>query len=155
MMKEILTSTLTAVVITLAVIAGRKLIAGLNAFLTVQKAEAEERGNKAKAGAYQFAIAVLDSIAQTTVSKIETTQAAAVRKAVKAGEKEFTELTKLSDEAYQEIIRQLSPDVMAALEACVDDTEQLVRNKIEEVLPKVKAGYRQLEQPQELEITAE
>lgn len=153
MMKEILTSTLTAVIITLAVIVGRKLIAGLNAFLNAQKAVAEEQGNKAKVVAYHFALAVLDSITQTTVSKIETTQAAAVRKAVKAGEKEFTELTKLSDEAYQEIIRQLSPDVMAALEAYVNDTEQFVRNKIEEVLPEVKAGYRQLEQ--KLETTTE
>ncbi len=150
MMKEILTSSLTAVLITLAVIAGRKLIAGLNVFLTVQKAKAEKQGNKSMASAYQLAITVLDSITETTVSKIETTQAAAVRKAVKAGEKEFTELTKLSDEAYQEIIRQLSPDVMTALEACVDDTEQLVRNKIEAVLPRIKAEYRGLEQPKEL-----
>lgn len=149
MMKEILTSTLTAVVITLAVIAGKKLIAGLNAFLIAQKAIAEEQGNKGKVVTYHFALAVLDSITQTTVSKIETTQAAAVRKAVKAGEKEFTELTKLSNEAYEEIIRQLSPDVIAALEAYVNDTEQFISNKIEEVLPEVKAKYRQLEQKPE------
>ena len=147
MLKEILMSILTAVGITVALIIVRRVTEILNTFLEKKKAEAEEAQNKSAATAYAMAITVLTSITESTVSRIETTQAAAVRKAVKNGEKEFTELTKLSDDAYRDIVEQMSPVVMEALESCVDDTEALIRNKIEEVLPKIKSEYGTLTAP--------
>lgn len=145
MWKELVITLLAAVMMTLVIIAMRRASEVLRELLKKSREEAEAAGNNAVAAAYDMAISVLDSIAEITVSRIEATQAAAVRKAVKNGEKAFTELTKLSEEAYQDIVAQLRPCVMESLETCVADTERLIRNKIEEVLPKVKSDYRALE----------
>lgn len=141
-----------AVLATIALIIIRRVLKLLSELLQIKKAEKELAGNQSAAAAYDLAIAVLDSIAETTVSRIEATQAAAVRKAVKSGEKPFTELTKCSEEAYQDILAQLSPYMMASLETCVGNTEKLIRNKIEEVLPKVKSEYKSLEDMEESAI---
>ena len=145
MWKEVIITLLVAAVMTLSIMVIRRALAVLRELLEKNKAEAEAADNKAAAAAYEMAISVLDSIAEITVSRIEATQAAAVRKAVKKGEKAFTELTKLSEDAYQDILAQLAPCVMNSLETCVADTERLIRNKIEEVLPKVKSDYKALE----------
>ncbi|MCM1304587.1 MAG: hypothetical protein NC305_13395 [Lachnospiraceae bacterium] len=157
MWKEIIITALAALALTLLAIAIRRALEVLNNLLVIKKAEAEAAGNRSASEAYGMAITVLDSIAEITVSRIEATQAATVRKAVKSGEKPFTELTRCSEEAYQDILGQLSPYVMAALETCVGNTERLIRNKIEEVLPRVKTDYRLLEDKTEtlfLEINA-
>ena len=145
MWKEVMFTAMAAVIMTLVVIIFRRALEVTRELLVSSRAKAEEADNKAAVSAYDLAITVLDSVAQITVSRIEATQAAAVRKAVKNGEKAFTELTKLSDEAYQDIVDQLAPCVMASLEGCVGNTEKLIRNKIEEVLPKVKNEVRALE----------
>lgn len=145
MFKEAIITVLAAVILTLAIIVMRRAMAVLRKLLEKNKAEAAAANNKAAVAAYEMAISVLDSIAEITVSRIEATQAAAVRKAVKNGEKAFTELTKFSEDAYQDILAQLAPYVMESLETCVADTERLIRNKIEDVLPKVKSEYRALE----------
>lgn len=143
-MKELVISILCAICITLLFLIIRRCLQILTVFLNKKKAEAAA-GNQAMEQAYNLAIMVLDSIAEITISRIETTKAASIRKAVKAGEKEFSELTKLSDEAYQNIVDQLGPTVYQGLEGCVKDIEELIRNKIEEVLPRVKASYSSLD----------
>ncbi len=149
MFRELVITVVAAVVITLSVMVLKRAAAVLREQLKKNKEEAEAAGNKAAAAAYEMAITVLDSIAEITVSRIEATQAAAVRKAVKRGELAYTELTKFSEDAYQDILEQLKPSVMAALETCVNNTELLIRNKIEAVLPKVKQEYRELEDREE------
>lgn len=145
MWKEIIITLLAAVVMTLIAMLVNRGLKLLRELLVIKKVEAEAADNKAAAAAYEMALTVLDSVAESTVSRIEATQAAAVRKAVKNGEKAFTELTKFSEDAYQDIVAQLAPYVMVSLETCVADTEKLIRNKIEEVLPKIKNEYRALE----------
>ncbi len=145
MLKEVLLTMIAAVVITLILIAWKRAVEALREMMVCNRAKAQAAKNEAAVTAYDMAIAVLDSVAQVTVSRIEATQAATVRKAVKSGEKAFTELTKCGEEAYQDIVAQLSPYVMASLETCVEDTERLIRNKIEAVLPQVKQEYRMLE----------
>lgn len=146
MWKEMIITGVAAVIMTLVAIVLRRSAAALKVMLEQNKAAAQEAGNKAAIAAYDMALAVLDSITEITVGRIEATQAAAIRKAVKSGEKPFTELTQCGEDAYQDIVAQLSPYVMSALETCVADTERLIRNKIEEVLPKVKQEYRMLEE---------
>lgn len=141
MWKEVIITMMAAVIMTLTIMVMRRAMEVLRELLKKNRAEAEEAGNKAAAAAYEMALTVLDSIAEVTVSRIEETQAAAVRKAVKNGEKAFTELTRFSEDAYQDIVKQLAPCVRASLETCVENTEQLIRDKIEEVLPKVKHKY--------------
>lgn len=144
-MRELVIGTFCAVGITLLFLVVSRCIQLLKVFFNMKKAEAAAAGNRAMEQAYSLAIKVLDSIAEITVSRIETTKAAAIRKAVKAGEKEFTELTKLSDEAYASIVDQLGPVVYQGLDGCVKNVEALIRNKIEEVLPRVKASYSSLD----------
>ncbi len=151
MWKEIFMSTAAAVGITLALLILTNVLAILGAYFQKKKAEAEAEQNQVLAAAYDAAIRVLESITQTTVSRIETTKAAAIRKAVKNGEKGYTELTGLSEEAYQDIVRQLSPSVEKALEGCVKNTEALIRNKIEELLPEVKERYKLIGSAEETE----
>ncbi|MCM1193354.1 MAG: hypothetical protein NC123_16360 [Butyrivibrio sp.] len=145
MWKEVISNGAAAVVLMLLIMILNRGAEVLRENLKKNKSEAEAAGNKAATTAYEMALTVLDSITEITVSRIEVTQAAAVRKAVKSGEKAYTELTKFSEDAYQDILKQLTPSVMAALETCVENTELLIRNKIEEVLPKVKQEYRALE----------
>lgn len=142
MWKEIFLNAATAIGVTMALLILTDIFAILGAFFREKKAEAEEAQNQMLAVAYDTAIKVLEGITQSTVSRIEATKAAAIRQAVKNGEKGYTELTGLSEEAYQDIVRQLSPSVKKALEGCVKNTEVLIRNKIEELLPEVKEKYR-------------
>lgn len=141
MVKEAIISLLSAVMITLSVIVSQRALKALKIFFQNHQAEAAKKDSETLEVLYSLAISVLDTVSATTVGRIEATQAAAVRKAVKAGEKPFTELTKLSEEAYQDIVAQLSPKIKETLEACVGDTEKLIRNKIEEVLPRIKQEY--------------
>ncbi len=105
------------------------------------QADAQAAGNTAKAAAFQFAITVLDAVTYSVVSRIEAEKAYRLRKAVKAGEAEVTELKLLSSEAYHDIIQRLGNEVKDCLDDTVDDTESFIRDKIEELLPKVKADY--------------
>lgn len=113
-----------------------------SAKLTKAQADAKTAGDTAKAAAFQFALAVLDAVTYSVVSRIEAEQAYQLRKAVKAGEAEVTKLQLLSTEAYQDIVARLGDGVKACLDDAVEDTEAFVRDKIEELLPKAKADYR-------------
>ena len=141
MVKEIIISAVAAVLVTLAVIALKRVVEITKACLQEKLAKAERENSETLKVMYSLAITVLDNLANITVSRIEATKAATIRKAVKAGKKGFTELTQLSEEAYQDIVEQISPSIMQVLESCVGDTERLIRNKIEEVLPRIKQEY--------------
>ncbi len=110
--------------------------------LTKAQQEAEASGNKAKAAAFQFALTILNAVTYSVVSEIEAQKAFQLRKAVKAGEAQITELELLSSEAYYKIINLLGDGVKDCLDEALDDTETFIREKIEELLPKVKADYR-------------
>lgn len=110
--------------------------------LAQAEADAQASGNTAKAAAFNFALTVLDAVTYSVVSKIEAQKAYQLRQAVKAGEAQATELQLLSTEAYHEIVQQMSSEVKDCLDCTVDDAEQFIRDKIEELLPKVKADYR-------------
>lgn len=150
MVKEFIMSILMAIVMTLMIIVAKRVMEVLKIFLENQKKAAKAEECKVMEVMYDVAIKVLDNIAGTTVSRIEATQAAAVRKAVKAGKLPYTELTGLSEEAYQDIVAQLSPEIRSTLEQCVGDTEKLIRNKIEEVLPKIKQEYASIAESKSL-----
>jgi len=103
--------------------------------------DAEASGNRAKAAAFQFALTILNSVTYSVVSRIEAQKAYQLRKAVKAGEAQVTELELLSSEAYNQIVKLLGAGVKKCLDESVNDTEAFIREKIEELLPKVKADY--------------
>lgn len=110
--------------------------------LVKAQSDAQASGNTAKAAAFHFALTALDAVTYSVVSKIEAEKAYRLRQAVKAGEARAADLKFLSTEAYYEIRSQMSDEVKACLDSTVDDAEQFIRDKIEEVLPRVKADYR-------------
>lgn len=110
--------------------------------LVREQAEAQAAGQTAKAAAFNFALTVLDAVTYSVVSKIEAEKAYHLRQAVKAGEAQAADLKLLSTEAYYEIINRMGSEIKTSLDDALDDTELFIRDKIEELLPKVKADYR-------------
>lgn len=107
------------------------------------RSEAAASGKTAQEAAFKLAITVLNGVANTVVSVMESEKAFELRRKVKSGEADYEELKALGQEAYQEIIRMLDIQIRADLDSCLADTEAYIRDKIEEVLPGVKAAYRE------------
>lgn len=107
------------------------------------RSEAAASGKTAQEAAFKLAITVLNGVANTVVSVMESEKAFELRQKVKAGKADFEELKALSQEAYQEIIRMLDIQIRADLDNCLADTETYIRDKIEELLPGIKAAYRE------------
>lgn len=115
----------------------------LAAHLEKLRSEAAASGKTAQEAAFKLAITVLNGVANTVVSVMESEKAFELRRKVKSGEADYEELKALSQEAYQEIIRMLDIQIRADLDSCLADTETYIRDKIEELLPGVKAAYRE------------
>lgn len=107
------------------------------------RSEAEASGKTAQEAAFKLAVTVLNGVANTVVSVMESEKAFMLRQKVKAGEADYGELKALSQEACQQIIQMLDIQVREDLGSCLADTEAYIRDKIEEVLPQVKAAYRE------------
>ena len=107
------------------------------------RSEAAASGKTAQAAAFKLAVTVLDGVANTVVSVMESEKAYTLRQKVKAGEADYGDLKALGQEAYEQIIRMMDAQIRADLDGCLADTEAYIRDKIEEVLPQVKAAYRE------------
>lgn len=113
----------------------------VQAKLEKEQEEAKASGKTARAAMFHFAVTVLNGVVHTVVSGIEARQAYQIREAVKAGEAPYEELQRMSGVAYEEIVRLLDEQVKECLDSCVADTETFIYEKIEELLPGIKAGY--------------
>ena len=109
--------------------------------LQKKKAEAQAAGEQLKVIAFETAQKALDAVTRATVGKIESTTAAELREKVHAGESELAELQALADEALDEIVAQLKPEILQVLEGSIDDLDAYIQNRIETVLPEIKAEY--------------
>ena len=109
--------------------------------LQKKKAGAQAAGEQLKVIAFETAQKALDAVTRATVGKIESTTAAELREKVHAGESEFKELQALADEALDEIVAQLKPEILQVLEGSIDDLDAYIRNRIEAALPEIKAEY--------------
>ena len=138
---------LTGLLITAGIPAATYLIGecALAVHKKVKKLTAEAKASERQLAciAFETADRVLEAVTKATLGKLESTSAAELREKVKAGESEFAELQALSQVALQEIIKQLQPDVRAALLAGVSDLNVHIINRIETALPGVKAEYAQ------------
>lgn len=105
--------------------------------------EAAASGKTAQAAAFNLAITVLEGVAGTVISVMESEKAYMLRQKVKAGEADYDDLKALSQEAYEQITQMLDVQIKADLNSCLTDTETYIRDKIEELLPGVKAAYRE------------
>lgn len=113
----------------------------LHEILLKKKAEAQAAGEQLKVIAFDAAQKALEAVTRATVGKIESTTAAELREKVHAGESEFEELQALADDALDEIVAQLEPELLRVLAGSIGDLEGYIRNRIEAVLPEIKAEY--------------
>lgn len=113
----------------------------LHELLQKKKAEAQAAGEQLKVIAFETAEKALEAVTRATVGKIESTTAAELREKVHAGESEFEELQACADEALDEIVAQLKPEILQVLAGSIDDLDAYIRNRIEAALPEIKAEY--------------
>lgn len=142
-MKEILTPIiLLALLYALALLTIRfsKLAA---AELERRRIQAAAEGKTAQAAAFGLAVTVLEGVTRTVVSVLESEKAYKLRQKVKAGEADMEDLKAIGQEAYDQIVQMLDVQIKADLDNCLTDTETYIRDKIEELLPGVKAAYRE------------
>lgn len=142
-MKEILTPIiLLALLYALALLTIRfsKLAA---AELERRRIQAAAEGKTAQAAAFGLAITVLEGVTRTVISVLESEKAYKLRQKVKAGEADMEDLKAIGQEAYDQIVQMLDVQIKADLDNCLTDTETYIRDKIEELLPGVKAAYRE------------
>ncbi len=111
--------------------------------LEQMRSEAEASGRTAQAAAFNLALTVLNGVTNTVVSVMESEKAYTLRQKVKAGEAEYEDLKALSQEAYTQIVQLLDVQVKESLNSCLTDTEAYIKDKIEEMLPQIKASYRE------------
>ena len=109
--------------------------------LQKKKAEAQAADKQVLVIAFDAAQKALEAVTRATVGKIESTTAAELREKVHAGESEFEELQALADEALDEIVAQLKPEILQVLEGSIGDLDAYIRNRIEAALPEIKAEY--------------
>lgn len=142
-LKEILTPIiLLALLYALALLTIRfsKLAA---AELERRRIQAAAEGKTAQAAAFGLAVTVLEGVTRTVVSVLESEKAYKLRQKVKAGEADMEDLKAIGQEAYDQIVQMLDVQIKADLDNCLTDTETYIRDKIEELLPSVKAAYRE------------
>lgn len=142
-LKEILTPIiLLALLYALACVTIRisKVAAGALERLRIQAAA---EGKTAQAAAFGLAVTVLEGVTRTVVSVLESEKAYKLRQKVKAGEADMEDLKAVGQEAYDQIVQMLDVQIKADLDSCLTDTETYIRDKIEELLPGVKAAYRE------------
>ncbi len=116
----------------------------LRAELKKRTAEAEEAERHVLAAAFEGADKVLEKVTRATVGKLEGSVAAELREKVKNGEAEYEDLCRVSEAACREIIGQLKPELQTVLLECIGDMEGYIKNRIENVLPEVKADYARI-----------
>lgn len=122
----------------------------LRAELKKKKAEAEAAERQVLSVAFEGADRILDAVTMATVGKLEGSVAAELREKVKAGEAGYDDLCRVSETACREIIGQIKPELQTVLLKCIADLESYVRNRIETVLPGIKADYAQKAATKEL-----
>lgn len=108
-----------------------------------KRAEAVAADRQVMAVAFEGAERVLEAVTRATVGKLESNVAAELREKVKNGDAEYKDLCEVSEKAYREIIDQLKPEMQTVLLECIGDLETYIRNRVEAVLPGVKAEYAQ------------
>ncbi len=111
--------------------------------LRKKKAEAAAAERQVMSVAFEGADRILEAVARATVGKLEGSVASELRKKVKDGKAGYGDLCRVAETACGEIIGQLRPELQTVLMECIGDLEGYVKNRIESVLPEIKADYAQ------------
>lgn len=103
-------------------------------------AEAHKIDNEEQRSLAMTAIHRLDDVTTKTVKAIEQTAARNLRESVKSGEISKEYLTKLSEQAFDEIVAQLEPEYLALLATTLGDMDTYIKNTIEAKVLELKGA---------------
>ncbi len=104
-------------------------------------AETEHIQDRHQAELLKTAIARLDDIATRTVEKLEQTVAGELREKVRDGRIDRSELLRLGEKAYTEVLDILEPGVQQVLQDSLGDFHTYVKNTIESKVLQLKTQY--------------
>lgn len=130
-MDEMLMNVLINILLSFLTLGGAYIIYFVNKLIIYlkQKTKSEELTN---------ALNQVNKLAETTVKSIEQTAAKEIREAVKDGKVTKDELKKLSNKAFEEIIKSLSPEYLSVLENGMGNIDMYVTNLIEQKVLELK-----------------
>lgn len=130
-MDEMLMNVLINILLSFLTLGGAYIIYFVNKLIIYlkQKTKSEELTN---------ALNQVNKLAETTVKSIEQTAAKEIREAVKDGKVTKDELKKLSNKAFEEIIKSLSPEYLNVLENGMGNIDIYVTNLIEQKVLELK-----------------
>lgn len=130
-MDEMLMNVLINILLSFLTLGGAYIIYFVNKLIIYlkQKTKSEELTN---------ALNQVNKLAETTVKSIEQTAAKEIREAVKDGKVTKDELKKLSNKAFEEIIKSLSPEYLNVLENGMGNIDMYVTNLIEQKVLELK-----------------
>lgn len=130
-MDEMLMNVLINILLSFLTLGGAYIIYLVNKLIIYlkQKTKSEELTN---------ALNQVNKLAETTVKSIEQTAAKEIREAVKDGKVTKDELKKLSNKAFEEIIKSLSPEYLSVLENGMGNIDMYVTNLIEQKVLELK-----------------
>lgn len=130
-MDEMLMNVLINILLSFLTLGGAYIIYLVNKLIIYlkQKTKSEELTN---------ALNQVNKLAETTVKSIEQTAAKEIREAVKDGKVTKDELKKLSNKAFEEIIKSLSPEYLNVLENGMGNIDIYVTNLIEQKVLELK-----------------
>lgn len=130
-MDEMLMNVLINILLSFLTLGGAYIIYFVNKLIIYlkQKTKSEELTN---------ALNQVNKLAETTVKSIEQTAAREIREAVKDGKVTKNELKKLSNKAFEEIIKSLSPEYLSVLENGMGNIDMYVTNLIEQKVLELK-----------------
>lgn len=130
-MDEMLMNVLINILLSFLTLGGAYIIYFVNKLIIYlkQKTKSEELTN---------ALNQVNKLAETTVKSIEQTAAKEIREAVKDGKVTKDELKKLSNKAFEEIIKSLSPEYLSVLENGMGNIDIYVTNLIEQKVLELK-----------------
>lgn len=103
----------------------------------IQK-KTEQMQDQAQASILWRATQQLDDVATRAVEKFEQTVAATLRQEVKEGKADREALLKLGQDAYDEVIKTVGPEVLAVLQENFGDYVTYIKNTIESKVFQVK-----------------
>ena len=137
-MKAAMIEMLTQVAIALMGLASSYVIFYLSKAGQKVKLQIQEIKDEKQRKLFNDALASFQSITKTTVAQIEQTVAKDLRKLVKDGTVDKSELKELSKEAYEEIKSMLKPEYQKILSDNINNFENYMLSCIEEQVLTLK-----------------
>jgi hypothetical protein len=146
MSSEDLISAVIPFLATVATAAASFLCAGaavlLNRGATYLKQKSDQIRDEAARKMVRDAIDRLDDVAGKVVAKIEQTTAGALRQAVKDQKVDRIELLNLGNQAYEEVMTTISPEVEKVLRESLGDLQNYIVSTIESKVLEIKGGSK-------------